>query len=172
MVIPELFSFRCKTCGEIHDGLPDLGFDAPIYYAQIPENGRDERTFLNSDLCSIEDEDFFVRGCLEIPIKGRPEVFVWGVWVSLSKSNFLRYVEIYNASDISGERPFFGWLSNQLPYYPDTLNLKTMVYVRPHPRRPSIQLEPTDHPLSVHQREGIAVEELIEIIRRNRHGDN
>lgn len=168
----ELFSFRCQTCGKIHEGLPDLGYDAPLYYTEIPERERNGQTFLNSDLCSIEDQYFFVRGCLEVPIKGRSDIFVWGVWVSLSKINFVRYVEIYNASNVAGVGPFFGWLSNRLPCYPDTLNLKTLVHVRPHPRRPSIELERTDHPLAVHQRDGITVEELIEIVRRNRHGEN
>ncbi|MCI4339810.1 MAG: DUF2199 domain-containing protein, partial [Thermoplasmata archaeon] len=36
-----------------------------------------------------------------------------------------------------------------LPLYPDTLLLKTHVHTRPIGQRPFVELEPTDHPLSV-----------------------
>jgi hypothetical protein len=35
--------------------------------------------------------------CLEVPIHGVSEPFIWGVWVSASKASFDRYVETYNA---------------------------------------------------------------------------
>ena len=50
-----------------------------------------------------------------------------------------------------------------VPDYPDTLNLKTMVYLRNDGVRPSIELEPTDHPLAVEQREGISMTRVAEI---------
>jgi hypothetical protein len=37
------------------------------------------------------------------------------------------------------------------------LSLKTMVHTQPVGVRPSIELEPTDHPLAIEQREGITV---------------
>lgn len=36
-----------------------------------------------------------------------------------------------------------------------TLNLKTNLHTQPVGRRPTIELEPTDHPLAVEQRSGI-----------------
>jgi hypothetical protein len=42
--------------------------------------------------------------------------------------------------------------------------LKTMVYHRALGLRPLVELEPTDHPLAVHQREGIPPSELQKII--------
>lgn len=41
--------------------------------------------------------------------------------------------------------------------------MKTMVHLRDNGIRPFIELEPTDHPLAVEQREGITVERLAEI---------
>jgi hypothetical protein len=54
-----------------------------------------------------------------------------------------------------------------LPGYPDTVNLKTMVHSREVGRRPFIELEPTDHPLAVEQRQGITwarVQEIAELV--------
>jgi hypothetical protein len=55
----------------------------------------------------------------------------------------------------------FGWFSNQVPGYPDTLNLKCDVSPRDDGMRPLITLEPTDHPLAVQQREGISFESAV-----------
>ena len=70
-------TFTCSCCGEVHDGLADLVFDAPYYYHTVPPEQRQERCLLTSDLCSIDNEDFFIRGCLDIPIIGRPERFMF-----------------------------------------------------------------------------------------------
>ena len=76
------FSFRCRSCGETHTGMPSFGaWDACFHDAQRSHIG-----------------------------------------------------------------PFFGWLSTRLPAYPDPLNLKTRVYLLDDGLRPSIELEPTDHP--------------------------
>jgi hypothetical protein len=57
----------------------------------------------------------------------------------------------------------FGWLSTDLPCYPDTVNLKTMVHPRPDEIRPIIELEPTDHSLAVESRDGVTIERVREI---------
>ncbi|WP_409517555.1 DUF2199 domain-containing protein [Bradyrhizobium sp. WYCCWR 12699] len=57
---------------------------------------------------------------------------------------------------------FFGWLSAELPLYPRTENLKTRLHLRDG-IRPYIELEPTDHPLAVEQRNGMSVDRLAEI---------
>src|SRR3989442_11018876 len=83
--------FVCQVCGKKHAGLPlDRVFDSPTYWQQIPEAERSRRGRINSDFCEIDDEDFFIRGLIEIPIIGSDEVFMWGVWVSLSQTNFDR----------------------------------------------------------------------------------
>ena len=64
--------------------------------------------------------------------------------------------------------PFFGWLSNVFPNYPATLNLKTLVHVRAEVRA-AIELEQTDHPLAIEQREGISMDRVREIISRVMH---
>ncbi len=59
------------------------------------------------------------------------------------------------------EPPYFGWLVTELPVYPEsTLLLKTHVRTRAVGVRPLIELEPTDHPLAVEQREGITAERV------------
>lgn len=160
----EVFRFRCQVCGEWHEGLPDIGFDAPLHYHQLSEDERSTIATKSSDLCSINNEDFFVRGVIEVPIQGRADHFGIGAWVSLKEENFRRYVELYDAEDPSGDGPYFGWLCNRIAGYPDTVSLKTLLYLRPVPARPSIALEPSDHPLALQQRDGISLVEIQALV--------
>ena len=156
--------YKCRSCGEFHKGLPlAYGSDAPLYWEAIPEDEREERAILDSDLCMIDKQYFFVVGRLEIPIINEPEKFSWNVWVSLSEESFKRLMSIWISEGREKEAPFFGWLNTALPGYPDTVNLKAQVHTRPVGMRPYVELESTDHPLAVEQRTGITLERVQQI---------
>jgi len=160
--------YLCGRCVERHDDLPlHYGFHAPAYWYGIAENERTSRCLLSSDPCIIDEEHFFIVGNLELPIIGSNEKFSWDVWVSLSAHNFARACKLWEQPGRESEPLYFGWLSSGVPGYPETLSLKTMVHTRPVSLRPLIELEPTDHPLAIEQRDGITwerVQELAEII--------
>lgn len=143
--------------------MPTFGANAPLYFYGIPAEERGERCALDSDTCVVDQENFFVRGCLEIPVHGETDAFSWGVWVSLSRDHFAEFKACYDTPKRSHIGPFFGWLSAELPLYPSTENLKTLVHLRDDGIRPCIELEPTDHPLAVEQRNGISVDRVAEI---------
>ncbi len=155
-----IFSFKCGSCGQVHEGSPSIAFEAPAYWSDIPENERPQRGKLDSDLCKA-DQHYFVRVCLDVPIIGVSDGFLWGVWASVSETNFKRCLETWDAPD--EDDAYFGWLQNRLPYYPDTLNLKTMIRPKKGGSRPMLELEPTDHPLTVDYREGITIARAQEI---------
>jgi len=54
-------AYRCAACGETHDSVPDLGFQWPDPYLGVPEPERKERVRATSDVCAIDEEDFFIR---------------------------------------------------------------------------------------------------------------
>jgi hypothetical protein len=157
-------SYVCATCGEAHEGLPDLGFLAPDTYLEVPEAERDARTTLTEDLCTVRADDgdhYFIRGLLQLPVHGETEPFGLGVWVSQSKANFERYAAEEEMS------PTFGWLGNHLPHHEETtFLLRTRVHFRAGGLRPTIELEPTSHPLAVEQRCGISLERAWAIVHR------
>ena len=53
---------------------------------------------------------------------------------------------------------------NALPGYPPTLSLKLSVQTGAAGERPIATLEPTDHPLAIEQRDGIALDRVLEIV--------
>jgi len=90
-------------------------------------------------------------------------LLIWGVWVSVSEASFARILELWDAPVVENEPPKFGWLCNNISLYPTTLNLKTHLHLRGGNKRPSIELEPTDHPLAIDQRQGISIKRVEEI---------
>lgn len=163
--------WHCQRCGEIHGELPMHYRDpAPALWFLIPEADREQRCLLSSDQCVVDGEHCFIVGNLELPVIGMDELFSWDVWVSLSRRNFERAVDLWEQPGREAEPPYFGWLSTSLPCYPDTLHLKTHVHTREIGRKPWVELEQTDHPLAVEQRQGITLNRVQEIAEFILHG--
>ena len=154
-------TYRCSTCGETHDDLPDLAFRWPDPYFGVPETERATRVRGNTDTCAINNEDFFVRGVILIPIANTSDHLGLGVWVSQKRENFETYLKNYDTSDIG---PFFGWLSNRIPFCePTTWLLKTLAHFQGGGKRPLIEPEPSEHPLYLDYWRGISLDRAWEI---------
>jgi len=95
--------------------------------------------------------------------------FEIGAWSSLAKNNFVAYLEHYDDQDQVALGPWFGWFSNRLKGYADTQKLKCAVQPRSGGLRPSLELEPTDHPLAVQQRDGISFDQILDFYALNGH---
>lgn len=155
--------YRCLTCDQVHDDLPDIGADVPYSWHVLTEAERAESGECGTDLCWIGD-DRFIRGVIEIPVHDHPERFGFGVWVSQKRENFDTYVAHPDTPDIG---PFFGWLNTRIGYYDpaDTLSLKTMAHFVGGGLRPRIELHPDEpHPLAAAQREGITLAAAWDIV--------
>lgn len=161
-----MFRYKCLSCNEWHEGMPSLSFPAPALYDELAEDERDARAYLGTDDCVVDETYFFVRGCLEIPVHGEAEPLTFSAWASLSAESYKAFAECFHTAERSHIGPFFGWFSNSLPFYPETLNLKTSVQLRDDGIRPLILLEHTDHPLSIEQQNGISMERAAELLNR------
>jgi hypothetical protein len=163
-------TWSCSVCGKEHEGFPfDWGWDEPAYW----DGGRDEGDNIDSDLCVWTDDQgdrcYFIRGVLHMPILGADDTFAYGVWSSLSESSFSRVVELWDDPARVHEPPYFGWLSNSIPGYPETLNLPLDVLTNAIDLRPALVLHDGDHPLVQEQRSGITLERVREIAELNTH---
>ena len=153
-------SFRCSCCGEWHAEVP-LAFHFPAPATWSTELEGAEGCELGSDMCVVKSEQFFILGLIRVPILDDARHFEWGVWVSLSRENFLKTAELLgdrrpreHRTDVrvADHRP-----SHVLRDHPASENDGP---TRPVGLRPLIEVEPTDHPLAIEQREGITREAL------------
>jgi hypothetical protein len=144
-------SWDCSSCGETHLGLFDLGCARPDFWQDseqpLPNSAIAGSTHcLTEDFCVLDKQHYFIRCVLRLPLIGAPEECLgFGVWSTLSEKNFGRYIETFDSGEQEDLGPWFGWLSNRLKGYPDTLNLKCQVHPQSGRQRPWLELEPTDH---------------------------
>ena len=153
-------SFTCSVCGETHDGFPALAFIDPDHWSMLSDEQRAQGE-CDADLCMTPDGHYFVRCVLALPINDGPEGSLeYGVWSSLSETNFKRYIASFQDHDQSKLGVMFGWLSNEIPgELAGSGSLKCNVLPQDDRRRPLIELQASDHPLARGQREGISFEQ-------------
>ncbi|WP_164236073.1 DUF2199 domain-containing protein, partial [Stenotrophomonas maltophilia] len=89
----------------------------------------------------IYDAEYYVRGCVEIPVIGSPQHFEWGVWVSVSRDSLIYMLDRWTAEIPVDEPPRFGWLTTWIQGYPEPHDVRCHVVLRSGSLRPLIELE-------------------------------
>jgi hypothetical protein len=150
-------SYLCACCGKEHAEQPlSFAADFPDPYANLTLDARDARAIVSSDQCIIDGEQFYIRGCLELPIQGSDSVFLWGLWARVHEADF---DEIDARWDLVGREstsgPYKGRLANKVPAYPDSINLRLTVRMQPAGKRPLFFVD-EDHALAFDQRRGLS----------------
>lgn len=165
-----IFSAVCGCCGNRFEGSPSYAYAMPDYYYQMSETERAQRGKIDENICRITSDnqsDYFIRVCLEVPIIGMTDPFLWGVWVSISQANLKRYLDTWENTDESDT--YFGWLSNEISSYPSSLNLKAIAHPRRNNKRPWLELEPCEHPLYRDWKNGLTLEQAQALVVHNMH---
>ena len=145
-----------------------FGIEAP-WRALVTESEFVQRVDLTPDQCVVDEQTFFIRGHIEIPIHDYPEPLAFSVWSSLSEQSFVHMSERWESPDRASDPPYFGWLCSPIAVYPSTLHLKLSVQSRPPGLTPLFIVEPSEHPLALDQRNGISIERWHEFAHRLLH---
>jgi len=157
-------AWTCKCCGKQYNTLPfAYALDEPDHWYAVPEAERQYRGVLGTDTCVIDGREFYVRGRIVIPVIGSKDPFIWGAWASVSKDDFARFERLWDIEIREHELPIPGSLGSDIPIYPKSFDLKCSILLKNARKRPSFELESTDHPLAVEQRNGITLERVKEI---------
>jgi hypothetical protein len=157
--------YRCRTCGGWHDERPtSFAADLPAALSELSDLESRRRVVRGSDQCILDGTHFFILGNLDVPIQSSSEFVRWTIWSSLSEASFDRASKLWTTTGRESEPPYFGWLSNQVPGYPSTINIKATVQTEPVGVRPKIRVIEDGHPLSADQKDGITAERADELI--------
>lgn len=161
-------SWVCHICGKSHDELPlSFAADYPDNYANMSADERESRAVIGTDQCIIDQKEFYVRGCLEIPIQNDDRVFLWGLWASMWEKDF---DELDDCWETEGREtrfgPYKGRLANALnkDYYPSAANLKLTIRLSAVGQRPLFFIDEPDHPLAIAQRDGMTMKQVEELV--------
>jgi len=163
----------CRSCGEVHEELPlSFAVDFPDNYANLNRDDRENRAVINSDQCVIDQKEFYIRGCLEIPIREDNRVFLWGLWAFMWEEDF---DELETCWDEEGREtrfgPYKGRLSNKLSdvYFPSIANLKVSIRLQPLGTRPLFFIDEPEHPLAMAQRDGMTLKQVEDLVSKLLH---
>lgn len=158
---------KCPCCGkEIEPHEMDVAFALPDTIFAMPEDQRAARAKTHSDLCSLDDRRYFIRGVVYVPVPQLGTRFGWGVWAEVSKEVFLRYQEIYD-EDASAEPPAAGVLANTPPGY-SSVEQPLEILFGPPDQRPTFKPSLTDSEFFREHVEGMPVRKWHSIIERHR----
>lgn len=162
--------FLCRTCGEYHEDFPlAFGPDAPYAWDATPPAERGADSALGEEQCVLHGEHFFVRGCLDLRIRGSQEALRWIVWLRVSRRDFMRMARLWRQRGRESEPPYPGFLDTSLPGYPETLGLPVLVQTRPIGERPRVWVTEPGHPLAAAQADGVAWAEVAARVERLLH---
>jgi hypothetical protein len=160
------FRFKCALCDDIHEGLPDITYEMPDVCFALGVRKRAERMLLTSDFCVLDGAQYYLRCVMEAPVSNLSQKFGWGVWCRVEWRLFKLGWDRFNENDNSDVAPFRGILANRLACYPDTDGLPCRIALQDGGLRPLVTVTQGDHPLTVHQQQGMTLEEAITHARK------
>lgn len=157
-------TYQCSCCGQEYNEPPlTFGTVVPDFYHSVPVAERESRIEIKESLCVVDDQHFFHRGRLTIPINDSDLDLIFNVWTSISEDNFIKRNQLWNNPDRVKEKPYFGWLQTIVPGYGDTLNIKTIAIENDAGLIPTIKVIEEGHLLKDDQENGISLSKALQI---------
>lgn len=166
--------WRCGSCDDAHQGLFALASFAPDPWPSAESyepNGaiRFEGNFLSEDFCILDGKYFMVRACLEIPVLGTDEALSFGVWSTLSRENFDKYLAGFDDGEYPDTGPWSGWLCNRIEHYVGNDPFAIWLVPQPGRQRPQLYVQDNNLPLAIDQDNGITAERVLDIYSHYGH---
>lgn len=166
-VVPRM-RYRCPQCPTIHDGLPTIAFRLPDVIHGLSAAERSVRALVAPDLAILDDQRFYIRGLLRVPVQDHTETLDFAPWVEVGREDFARYAVAYMDGANGAVRSARGQIANGFAASA-TLSIGLAVTLElsgSASQRPLLTLVEPHHPLALDQRRGIELKRAIEIAAR------
>ena len=155
-------AFVCSVCGQHHDErLLDIRLGLPDDIHRLDTEERARRCWLAEDFAVLDDERFFVRGLLELPVPELESRFAYGTWCELAMPDFQELMRHWRDDDQFP--PVDCVVANELEPYRDTIGLRATLHATSPDKLPTVDLADAPHELVHAQREGITVDRSDEL---------
>ena len=166
----------CHGCKKENTINPMVFFTpSPLEYDLIPDDQKESRAKISSDLCSIDNSKYFVRGLLEIPIslfspsffslvQKKPKlskVLSLGVWLNIPSSDFYNLVAGWKEEKNLNIK---GTIANDLPFYGKTSGLSATMNTQVGGYRPKIVLAQSNNALATDSQSGISMVRFVSFL--------
>jgi hypothetical protein len=161
---------RIRYCGpaskEKHEGFPTLAYAMPDAIFALTAAEREARAVTSSDLCILDDERFFIRCVMSVPVLGCDDKLDYGPWVEVAARDFSRYAVHFSSSGHPAWTTAFGRIANALPACPETtLDLACDIHRSADPaQRPYVVIVDHRHRIAEAQANGMSLPHAMEIV--------
>jgi hypothetical protein len=127
---------------------------------------RDVRAVVSNGLCILDDERYFIRCVMTVPVIDCDDTIEYGPWVEVESHDFGRYALHFNGGGHPGWVAAEGYLANAFPVNGHTtLGLNCMVRVaRDKSQRPNVEILDHTHALHGEQLNGVPLPRALEIV--------
>jgi hypothetical protein len=135
----------------------------PDELAALPATERERRAVVGDENCALDDQRFFVRGNLVVPIDGHDghdghDAMIWTIWVELpDRRSYKRTLALWGHGRRDREPAIACTLATELPVAPGSRGLRAALHLGAPGRRPVIRLEPAAHALVELCERGVAL---------------
>jgi len=154
---------KCPCCDKMvpADNI-ELTFIRPDDIAAMEEEEREQTCKYDEDIYICEEEYFYLRCILPLPVHDTGRNYCLGVWVQVSEKSFNRICEVWDDEDQSQESPFEGLLANSVPLTKRSRNAKVLVRLVGPTTRPNVIVKDEDCSLYQEQSCGITIHRASE----------
>ena len=163
--------YVCAMCGREHEG-PPLAYDFPPIPASVGQVvGRDEleqRTRRTDDQFFLDEERFWLKGLLELPVLDAEQPLLFGVWVEVERDVLTAIERAWDTDELVRSR-FEGTFDTIVWPYKNALGLLVGLDYHSREQRPRVVVLDAAHELGREQRDGITLERVRELAARIEH---
>jgi hypothetical protein len=141
---------KCPCCDRmVPANALELTFRKPDDIAIMMDEEIEERCRYNDDIFICDDEYYFVRCILPLPVHDKGDNYCLGVWVQVSENSFTHIYDLWEVEDQTNENPIHGLLANDVPLTTGSKNAEVSVQLVGAQSRPVVTV--VDHNCSLHQ---------------------
>ena len=147
----------CPCCGK---QLPadelELTFRRPDIIAAMAVEEIERRCAFNDEYYVLDEERYFLRCTLPLPVHGSDQPYSIGAWAELSATDFRLVWNLWSDENQADTPPMSARLSNMVPFHDNTLGMSAAVQLTGPHTRPEITLQESGSSLYAEQSQGIA----------------
>lgn len=138
----------------------DMAYKNPGRYFEIPAKERAARIYTSTDICVVDESEFYIRGVLPIPVINSDDEFRWGLWAKVEKDDFDVYVENWDGNLPENLPVLHGSLSGSMKYYLDSDKTSVEIHLQSGDQRPIFKVVSEENSLGSDQKKGITMEKV------------
>ena len=154
---------KCPCCGELVPAARiELAYKLPDDIASMDAEERDAQCKYSDDYVVCNDEYFYVRCVIPLPVVDSDINYSIGAWAQVSQNSFTNIWELWSDPDQVKEPPISALLANTIHLNTHTEDIEVQVQLTGPKSRPTILIRDSKSSLYSEQNHGITVHRASE----------